>query len=124
MNDNFQQLYEAVNNTLKQTKVIRYPKQIKLSEEFIKALEEEVSKHLNVLDESQGIIRNFPEKFLKALKFEIKEIAEAKKSEMPSQVQAMKSIRKPTPQPSRAHSTKKGDKGYNRKHMKKPEDEE
>lgn len=124
MKNDFQHIFEAVNNTLKQTKIIRYPKQIKLSEEFIKALEEEVTKHLNVLDESQGIIRNFPEKFLKALKFEIKEISEKKSQELPQQLQSMKSIRKPMPQPSQAHSTKKGDKGYNRKRMKKASEEE
>lgn len=67
----FDKLFESLT-TIKTTKVIRYPKQIQLSEEFLKSLKAEVLRH-NILDESQEPIRDFEEKFLKALRFHIKE---------------------------------------------------
>jgi len=82
MKNDFEKLYEAANITLRQTKVMRYPRQIQLSEEFMTALKKEVDKHTEVIDESQAPIRNFPDKFLKALKFELSEITEAKKAKI------------------------------------------
>ena len=62
--------------SIKQTKIIRYPKQIKLSEEFIKALKKEVERN-SIIDESKELpINNFKEKFLKALHFHVSEIQE------------------------------------------------
>jgi hypothetical protein len=83
----FQKLYEAVNTTLRQTKILRYPKQIQFSEEFHKALTKEVARHMQILDESKEPIRDLPEKFLKALKFELTELTE-KKTELPNQLKA------------------------------------
>jgi len=57
--------------TMKTTSVTRYPKQIQLSEEFLSALKSEIDR-ITVLDESdKDPIRNFQDKFLKALKFEV-----------------------------------------------------
>jgi hypothetical protein len=79
MMDNFEKLYESANKTLRQTKIFRYPKQIQLSEEFIQALEKEVKAHTEILDEdNHQPIRNFSEKFLKALKFEVSELTRKK----------------------------------------------
>jgi hypothetical protein len=89
MKHDFEKLYEAANNTLKTTKVMRYPRQIQLSEEFMEALNKEVSRHVDVIDEAQGPIRHFPDKFLKALKFELSEITEAKKQKQKQQVKDM-----------------------------------
>ena len=75
----FEKLYESINTTLKQTKILRYPKQIKFSEKFTRALAEEVARHMQVIDESNMNIRDLPEKFLKALKFELIEITESKR---------------------------------------------
>jgi hypothetical protein len=58
--------------TLKQTKTIRYPKQITLSEEFISALKKEI-RRFDAISESKEPVRDFENKFLKALTFHIKE---------------------------------------------------
>lgn len=58
--------------TIKQTKTIRYPKQIQLSEEFISALKKEIKK-FDTISESKEPVRDFENKFLKALSFYIKE---------------------------------------------------
>lgn len=84
MKNEFEHLYESISNTLIQRKILRYPKQIQLSEEFKKSLSKEIARHMQVIDESQQPIRDLPEKFLKALKFELFELTEAKmkKSQM------------------------------------------
>jgi len=79
MKNGFETLYESINTTLKQTKVLRYPKQIQFSEDFTKALAKEVARHMQILDESKQPIRDLPEKFLKALKFELVELTEKKR---------------------------------------------
>lgn len=78
MKCDFETICESINTTLKQTKIIRYPKQIQFSEEFNKALAKEVARHMQILDESKQPIRDLPEKFLKALKFELVELTEKK----------------------------------------------
>ncbi|MDD4109967.1 MAG: hypothetical protein PHS54_00275 [Clostridia bacterium] len=78
MNNNFETICESVNTTLKLTKIFRYPRQIQFSEEFTKALTKEVSRHMQILDESNQPIKDLPEKFLKALKFELIELTESK----------------------------------------------
>ena len=78
MKNEFEELCESINTTLKQTKILRYPKQIQFSEEFSRALSREVARHLDIIDESQQPIRDLPEKFLKALKFELIELTEKK----------------------------------------------
>lgn len=85
MKNEFEQLCESLSTTLKQTKILRYPRQIKLSEEFMKALRKEVSIHKGFLDESKQPIKDLPEKFLKALRFELMELNE-KKEKKPSQM--------------------------------------
>lgn len=74
----FESLCESINTTLKQTKIFRYPRQIQFSEDFSKALKKEVARHLHIIDESKQPIRDLPEKFLKALKFELVELTEKK----------------------------------------------
>ncbi len=78
MKNEFEELYESISSTLKQTQVLRYPKQIQFSEEFTRALSKEVARHMSIIDESQQPIRDLPEKFLKALKFELTELTEKK----------------------------------------------
>lgn len=120
MKNEFEVLCESVNTTLKQTKIFRYPKQIRFSEEFTKALCKEVSRHMSVLDESQQPIRDLPEKFLKALKFELTELTEKKigKTKEMTQVDYMRSVRKPTGGVEKVHG--KGKKaGYDRAREKK-----
>lgn len=75
--NNFEKLYESVSTTLIHTKVLRYPKQILLSDDFKKALRKEMMQHMSILDESSQPIRDLPEKFLKALQFELTAITEA-----------------------------------------------
>lgn len=78
MKNEFKDLCESVNTTLRLTKIFRYPKQIQFSEEFTNALSKEVARHMQILDEAKQPIRDLPEKFLKALKFELNEITESK----------------------------------------------
>ncbi|MFA5754475.1 MAG: hypothetical protein WC905_03940 [Patescibacteria group bacterium] len=78
MKNEFIELCESINTTLKFTKIYRYPRQIQFSEEFTRALSKEVSRHMQILDETQQPIRDLPEKFLKALKFELTELTESK----------------------------------------------
>jgi len=78
MKNEFETLCESINTTLKQTQVLRYPKQIQFSEEFAKALAKEVSRHMQIIDEAKQPIKDLPEKFLKALKFELVELTEKK----------------------------------------------
>lgn len=107
----FEQLLESLD-TIKQIKFIRYPKQIRLSEEFKQALTRELNRQQNLIKESNEPVNNFDEKFLKALKFFLHEKNQSKKT--PSQHELMKSIRKPMPPPTSAHKTFKGKGSYNR----------
>jgi len=72
--DKFNTLFEnALPSTIKLVKRIHYPKQIQFSESFLKSLEEEF-KRLQSLEESENEveskpIRNYKEKFLKAVNF-------------------------------------------------------
>jgi hypothetical protein len=69
----FEQLCESYG-VLETTKRMRYPRQVRFSEDFLKALESEFTKH--TLDEKSGApINNKPEKFLKALKFHLHDLA-------------------------------------------------
>jgi hypothetical protein len=79
MKNDFKNLCESINTTIKLTKIYRYPKQIQFSEEFTKALQKEVARHMQILDESKQPIKDLPEKFLKALRFELSELTEGKK---------------------------------------------
>ena len=65
--------------TLKSTSTVRYPNQVKFSEEFINKLVEEYTNH-TAIREGQGVIRNIEEKMLKALRMHLHEISKAKKS--------------------------------------------
>lgn len=57
--------------TLKTTKILRYPKQIHLSEEFLKSLKKEIQRFQTLDESSEQPIRNFNEKFLKALHMQL-----------------------------------------------------
>jgi len=75
MKRNFELLCEALTQ-IKTTKILRYPKQINLSKEFLESLEKEVKRHL-VIDESTELpIQNLNEKMLKAINFHIIDIRE------------------------------------------------
>lgn len=87
--------------TIKQTKIMRYPKQIRLSETFRQALKREINR----MSREEGL-PNFDEKFLKALRFEL---FESKKRH--TQLDTIKSIRKPMPPPTKVFKGKE----YNRK---------
>ena len=84
MKNEYEKLCESVNNTLRQTKILRYPRQIQFSEEFTRALAKEVSRHMQSIDEANQPIRDLPEKFLKALRFELVELTESKKAKQKS----------------------------------------
>ena len=86
MKNDFEELYESINKTLKLTKIFRYPKQIQFSEEFTQALAKEVARYQLIIDESQQSIRDLPEKFLKALKFELTELTEKSMKKKSSQM--------------------------------------
>ena len=87
MNNKFKELCESIN-IIRLTKILRYPKQIQLSEEFKAALSKEIARHKQIIDESKQPIRDLPEKFLKALKFELTELTEGK-----SKMERLKDVR-------------------------------
>jgi hypothetical protein len=72
MADKFDTLLENIfPSTMKMVKRIHYPKQIQFSETFLNALSEEF-KRLQTLEEKETEnkpIRNYKEKFLKAVDF-------------------------------------------------------
>lgn len=117
MKNQFKEICEAVNTTIKQTKIFRYPKQIKLSEEFIKALNKEIGRHMQTLDESSEPIRDLPEKFLKALRFELVEITE-KKDKKQNQIDLKPRQKWDVSPVQKVHTAGKKD-GYNRARQKK-----
>ena len=65
--------------TLKSISTVRYPNQVKFSEEFIRKLAEEYVNH-TAIKEDQGVIRNIEEKMLKALRMHLHEISKAAKT--------------------------------------------
>lgn len=114
----FELLLESINTTLKQTKILRYPRQIQLSEEFTRALVKEVSRHMQILDESKQPIKELTEKFLKALKFELTEISESNKKQPEKHIRPRKQWNmNPV---TRIHRKGKTD-GYNRSIERKKE---
>jgi cysteinyl-tRNA synthetase len=72
----FETLYESFfPKTMKIVSRVRYPKQIQFSEKFLNALNEEFAR-LQTIEENQNAektelkpIRNYKEKFLKAVNF-------------------------------------------------------
>ena len=133
----YKQLCESIL-TMKTTKVSRYPKQIQLSEEFQQALKNEIVRFTVIDEDKDQPIRNFEEKFLKALHFEITEqcktLDEGKKQTTPSSKDtknrdAMRHRRK-DPEYSKQERTKNKKRmaGYrktgNLKRDKLPKDEE
>ena len=71
----FDRICESLS-VITQTKRFRYPKQIKLSEEFINSLSREI-KRFTTIDESKELpVLNLEEKLLKAFRFHIKELCE------------------------------------------------
>jgi 16S rRNA G1207 methylase RsmC len=62
--------------SIKQTKIMRYPKQISLSREFLEALKKEVEGNLIIDESKEEPIKNFREKFIKALHFHITDLQE------------------------------------------------
>ena len=114
MKNDFELMCESISTTLKQTKIFRYPRQISLSEEFVKALAKEVSRHMQMLDESKQPIRDLPEKFLKALKFELSEITEKQSKKIKVDQMSLRPRHKWTINPTtKVHGTGKKP-GYDR----------
>lgn len=117
----FQTLLESLS-VIKKTTVMRYPKQIKLSEEFQTALRKEITRHCS-LTESKQVIPNFDEKFLKAIRFQLYEMRaprvsnakwrERKLKPILKQLDAIQSVRKDMPPPSKVEEPAKGA-AYNR----------
>ena len=90
-----------------------YQIKIQFSEDFAKALAKEVSRHMQILDESKQPIKDLPEKFLKALKFELVELTEGKTKPKPTQLDLMPRKKWNMNPVTRVHQDgKKG--GYNR----------
>lgn len=59
----------------------RYPREIKLSEEFLAALKKEYFQH-KLEEDSKNVVRNRPEKFAKALRFHITHLENTAASEL------------------------------------------
>lgn len=72
--NNFEELCESFG-VIKTVKRERYPKEIQLSEEFLEALKKEYYK-LKLEESSEKPIRNYSDKFNKALRFEIASLNE------------------------------------------------
>jgi hypothetical protein len=66
---NFEEMCESFG-VMKTVKRERYPREIRLSEEFLEALKKEFYNH-KLEEDAEKPIRNYPEKFSKALRFEI-----------------------------------------------------
>jgi hypothetical protein len=116
MNNEFNVVLESINTTLRQTKIMHYPKQIQFSEEFSKALSKEVARHMQIIDESKQPIRDLPEKFLKALKFELTELTE-KKINSAEQLKMKPRVKMGIDTSTKVHETKRG--AYNRAKAKR-----
>ena len=65
----FEQLCESMG-VIKTVKRERYPREIRLSEEFLEALKKEFYNH-KLEEDSEKPVRDYPQKFSKALRFEI-----------------------------------------------------
>lgn len=65
----FDKLCEGMG-IIKTVKRERYPREIRLSEEFLEALKKEFYHH-KLEEDAEKPVRNYPEKFSKALRFEI-----------------------------------------------------
>jgi len=115
----FKKLYESLN-TIKKVVIMRYPKQIALSEDFKKALASEIAR-FNTLQESKQPIINVAEKFLKALRFHVLELMEKKikgDKKSLSQRDFLNSVRKPGIPAEKIIEPKKG-KAYDRRKEKR-----
>lgn len=69
MKNKFEELCESMG-VLSQTRRMFYPKQIKFSDNFIKALKEEYFRQ-KLEEDANLVIRNRPEKFMKAIQFHV-----------------------------------------------------
>jgi len=78
--DKFSDLCESFG-IIKQTKRIMYPRQIKLSEEFMAALKGEYYR-LTIEEDNDHPIKNRPQKFLKALQFHVQDLESNKEAEL------------------------------------------
>jgi len=65
-------------SVIKKTTVMRYPKQIQISKEFVESLGKELERFFGLLKESKQPVNNFTEKFLKALRFHVVDLTEKK----------------------------------------------
>lgn len=110
----FEKLLESLE-TIKQVKILRYPKQIQLSEDFKRSLAKELVRQQALIKESNGSIVNFDEKFLKALKFFL---YEKKKEKKQSQLDFKPRQQWDINPRERVHGSGKKD-GYNRSREKR-----
>jgi len=80
MKSEFEEMCESFG-VLKSTKRVMYPRQIKLSEEFLKALKNEWFKS-KLEEEVSGPVKNKPAKFLKAMQFHVADFEKNADSEV------------------------------------------
>ena len=78
--DKFDELCESFG-IIKTTKRIMYPRQIKLSEEFLQALKDEYYR-LTLDEDDEKPVKNRPQKFVKALQFHIADLERNKEAEL------------------------------------------
>ena len=76
----FEELCEKFG-IMQTTKRMMYPRQIKLSEEFLRALKDEYYRQ-KLEEDVEAPVKNRPEKFLKALRFQIKELEDNSAQEL------------------------------------------
>jgi len=76
----FEELCEGFG-VIKQTKRIMYPRQISLSENFLKALKDEYYR-LTLEEDTEKPVSNRPQKFIKALQFHVRDLEQNKEAEL------------------------------------------
>ena|SRR4030067_1248993 len=102
----FQKLCESLS-VIKKTTIIRYPKQIQLSEEFRLALDKEIQRFATLIEESKQPINNLTEKFVKALRFHVVDLLEKRISNVKRREQKLKPIMQRLKSIQRGEETRK-----------------
>lgn len=80
MDNKFNEICEAFG-VIQTTKKMLYPRQIKLSEEFLQALKNEYYR-LTLEEDAERPVTNRPQKFVKALQFHVADLEKNKEAEL------------------------------------------
>ena len=80
MKSNFEKMCESYG-VIKTTKRIMYPRQIKLSEEFLRELKKEYFRQ-KLEEDVEKPVKHRPQKFIKALQFHVKEFEDNSAAEL------------------------------------------